>query len=276
MADRPAGVERADPVHDPHRPPRALAPPVPGSARPRCPEPGPPGRGPVLRGPVSPRVDEAAVRLLGHRRGIDEKGGELDGVPGPLVVVGRAPVIGPDLHAPAREAHHPAEGGRAARGLPGIGVRAAARRTVGIAALELEGLEDRFVVLVLVLQDHAEDVAVTDQGGVASRVQRADERDDPLPDPGDVSPALRAAGKGELCPRAPRVQRGIEHPVKGPVRLAPRAEVAEQPDLLEVADVAEIPDQGAHQRIVLHEEFLVRHGCQERQRPVAGPRRASR
>jgi hypothetical protein len=78
---------------------------------------------------------------------------------GPLIVVGGGTIIGSDLHCPAGKSHHVAGDlyklDRRCKPLKGC---------VWGTLLELKRLQHRFVVLVLVLQNHLVDVTVTQQG----------------------------------------------------------------------------------------------------------------
>ena len=78
------------------------------------------------------------------------------------------------------------------------------------------------------------------------------------PDLAEVGEGLPAAGERQVVPRRARVADGVVHPVARVVAdLRPRVDRAERPLLLEVRDVAEVPDDRAHEGAVLLDQLLV-------------------
>ena len=168
-------------------------------------------------------------------------------------------VLVPISKAPARDLDLGREQQRR-RGGQGVG-----RRQDRLAAAQLVGGQHGLVVLVLVLQDHAKDEAV-----LAQRVRR-----------GSVGPAqrhrlqcvedlathltevvVRLAGQQQrqAGPGVTRVLEGVVEVVDLGAHRLLAARLAQQPELLVVADVGQVPHQGRHQPGVLGEQVgLVEH-----------------
>ena len=149
----------------------------------------------------------------------------------PLVVVGKAVALEADLHRPRRDQD-------AARGRR---CRSAALRSGAIHARlgELQRLQHRLVVLVLVLDQH-----LADEGRHAVEAgQRA------LAHRLHVGDRLVAAQVGQVAALGPRRLGGVvDLREVGAQQLQPG--LAAHPQVLERGDVAEVPDQRAHQRVV--------------------------
>ncbi len=139
----------------------------------------------------------------------------------------------------------------------------------GFAPAQLMGDQHRFVVLLFVLGDHAEG-----EPGVEQRrpLQRAGGEQ-------VEHPAAHLAGVGAGLPGRQQRQGGalgagvlegvVERVDLGVHRVA-AADVAQQPELLLVADVGEVPDQRRHQRGVLGGEVVVPDAVGERGGAGAG------
>jgi hypothetical protein len=166
-----------------------------------------------------------------------------------LVVVGEPLALEADLDR-TRLDHH-AAGRRGAWRPPSLG-----RVDTGLG--QLERLEHRLVVLVLVLEQHL-----------------ADERPDLLQVGEHALPhGLQVRGRlvsfqiGHVDPLgAGRLGGVVEVGELGPQQLQPR--LAAEPQVLERGDVPEVPDQRAHQRVVLAVEVLVGHGLDQAERSLA-------
>ena len=84
-----------------------------------------------------------------------------------------------------------------------------------------------------------------------------------------ISRQWAITGSGSAPALAPGVLEGIEEP--GHLDELDRAvEVAGEPELLEIGNVTQIPEDRAHERIVLGTELLVGQWRREEERPVAG------
>src|SRR3954463_10742688 len=151
------------------------------------------------------------------------------------------------------------------RGVPAprSGGGAGARR--GRPAARLERLQHRLVVLVLVADHH----------GDVERVVRVTPRVEPVQDPAAHFPAerprLHRRQQRESVAARPRLAECVVERLDGGRQQARPAgvPVAQQPEVLLLTDVGEVPDQGTHQRIVLPRQLgLVVVG--EQQGAVAG------
>ena len=81
-------------------------------------------------------------------------------------------------------------------------------------------------------------------------------------------PTIGDSGQGQLAPAAARMLEGVVQS-RHFDELDRSVEVLGEPELFEVRDMTEIPDDGTHQGIVLEVEIFVREGGheQERSRP---------
>ena len=131
---------------------------------------------------------------------------------GPLVVVRRRAIVGADLDRAAGEPHHLPPSGATA-GSRGAGGAERASGVYGRALLELERLEDRLVVLVLVLQHHVVDEAVVEQR--IGRRSKSQATSRPSTRPRISSMTVRqSASPGSAS--APRVLRGCSNGLYSP------------------------------------------------------------
>ena len=139
----------------------------------------------------------------------------------------------------------------------GCGSHDAARCTVRLAALELQRLQNRLVVLILVLRHHRVDVAIAQQRIAGLEIERLQLVQHALAHLGQDLEHLLTAGQVQGTADPPRV---LERIVDAGhlAELHGAVDVPVEPQLLEVGDVAEVPDDRAHERIVLHSEIVVR------------------
>jgi hypothetical protein len=118
--------------------------------------------------------------------------------------------------------------------------------------------EHGLVVLLLVLDDHAEREPVRDQPAALHR-RGVEQVEDLRAHRVDIGARLRRAEQRQLRAVPARVlERVVQMVDIGPDRLAP-AHIAHEPEFLLVADVGQIPDQRRHQRRVLAYEIAVVH-----------------
>jgi hypothetical protein len=107
-------------------------------------------------------------------------------------------------------------------------------------------------------EQHLVDEPADEQGVPAVQIDPAEHFERALPDLLHVRPHLVGAQDRELAPDLPRLlDRVVELAEVAAERLAP-PDPLNEPELLEVGDVAEIPDQGTQQRVVDPVELLVR------------------
>jgi hypothetical protein len=138
-----------------------------------------------------------------------------------------------------------------------------------VALLELQCLQDRLVVLVLVLEHHVVDVTVTQQRIHVLEVHRGETREHAAADLVHDAATLAQPGKRQRAALAARVLERVVH--AGHFHEFDRAvEVSGEPELLEMGDMAQIPQDRAHQRIMLQPELLVGERRHNQQRPGAG------
>jgi hypothetical protein len=211
--------------------------------------------GPELRAPVAAVLDECEVGAVRDRRAVDLEGRHVHRVLGTLVVVCELGVWLAERERPRVDEH------RAGLLAEPLRRKRAALRRVGTRLRELERLQHRLVVLVLVLDDHFPDgphasheIEHLERAG--TRTDHELERLSP-PQIGKVA-AIRTGRLGSVVhDREIRVKR----------RHAPRS--LREPEVLERGDVAEVPDERAHQRVVDAMKVLVAHALDERERPPA-------
>ena len=132
-----------------------------------------------------------------------------------------------------------------------------ALRRVDAALRKLERLQHRLVVLVLVLDDHLPDGAHA--GHPVEQLERASAR------LGHVLERLGAPEVGQVAALGPRGLGGVVDVRELGPEWRQRARPLRQPEILERRDVAEIPDERAHQRVVDAVEVLVAdalHKCE--------------
>ena len=106
---------------------------------------------------------------------------------------------------------------------------------------ELQRLEHRLVVLLLVANDELDDDPVAD-------ALLGDHLERPGPDLGQILACLAGAEEGQRAPAGPRGLEGVVDVGQLLVQQGPAAQPVHDPQILEGRDVAEVPDQRAHQR----------------------------
>lgn len=215
-------------------------------------------RRPPARVVVAAGRDERLVGGVRHRRRVDEEGRHLAPVRGPFVVQG--PRLGGGAHR--ERATGDQDFGRTGERGSGLGVgRVQNRRPLP----QLMGDQHRLVMLLFVLGDHPEGEprlgqarTRTFEGGALQHVQG------PAAHLRRVLTGLGGRQQRQRGPFRARVLEGVVQAVDlGPHRLPP-GDRTQQPHLLLVADMGQVPHQRGHQRRVLGREFGIVHGGEER------------
>jgi hypothetical protein len=223
----------------------------------------PPGIGPELPTRVAPGLHERQVVRVAHGDTIDAEWPDYLGVSGAFVVVGGAPFIGSYRNLATGDADHPAKGPSC------IGKRAPRTGVIRLALFQLECLQNGFVVLVFVLEHH-----VIDKPGTQQRMRRCEVRlGEPLEHAetgvGHESQNLGETGECQCRALVAGMLHGIEQS-RHFHELDFAVQIPGQPEFFEVRNVAEVPDDRAHERIVLDPEIV---GCERpNQLERAGPR----
>ncbi len=162
---------------------------------------------------------------------------------GPLVVQRPGLGRGAHLERAGRDQHLGGQGERVGR---------CGRWRVGdqhrLAGAQLVGGQHRLVVLLLVLHDHREREPVLDQPPPLQR-DPFEQAYHPLTDLAHVPAGRPGLQQRQPRPGRARMLEGVVEPVHvvAEHRVA-SADVAQQPQLLLVADVGQVPHQGGHQR----------------------------
>lgn len=215
------------------------------------------GRPPTLV-PIPAVLDEPEVGAAADRRGVQAERRHVAPVRGPLVVQG--PRLGGGPHGERAPGNQDVV--REPLGVGGCGRGGRGER--GRARTQLMGDQHRLVVLLFVLRDHAEGEAGALQRASAL-VQRCALQQVQCPPPyvGGVRPGLGGGQQRQRGARGARVLEGVVQPVDLRAQRLPAADRAQQPLLLLVADVRQVPDQRRHQRGVLGGQFTVVHAVGE-------------
>src|SRR5687768_3505964 len=179
-----------------------------------------------------------------------------------LVVVCRTRVVSPDSYVATGEVHH-------------ISCRRSActsgdhtRCGIRSAELELQRLEDGLVVLVLVLENHVVDETVAKERVVVVPFEYLELLQHACTDFRKSPQHLVERRQRKRCAFRPRMLERVVHP--GHLRKLYRpAQVPRQPQLLEVRDVSDIPDDRTHQGIMLPVKIVVRQARDQEQCAVA-------
>ena len=138
------------------------------------------------------------------------------------------------------------------------------------ALAQLVGRQHGLVVLLLVLHDHAERERVLGEPP-ALEPRTVQDVEHLVAHLAHVTACLGGVQQRQPRPVRPRVlERVVELVDVGAHRLA-AADVADQPELLLVADVREVPHQRRHQHRVLADEVLVVDGVGEQDAAPPGP-----
>ena len=147
-------------------------------------------------------------------------------------------------------------------------MRTGARSGVRLALLQLQRLQNGLVVLVFVLQHHVVDESFAKQRVVVVPFQLVELVEDfraNLAKPREHLLERRQRKRGALRSRVlervvhPRHLRELDRPTQVPG----------EPELFKVRDVPDIPDDRAHERIVLPMQIHVRQFRDEEQCPLA-------
>ncbi|MGX1479254.1 UNVERIFIED_CONTAM: hypothetical protein RKD50_008062 [Streptomyces canus] len=140
----------------------------------------------------------------------------------------------------------------------------------GLGALaELMGDQHRLVMLLFVLRDHPEGESGLGEPGPVERGALQDVQH-PAAYLSRVAPGLRGRQQGQRGAFGARVLEGVVDAVDlGPYRLLP-GDGPQQPLLLLVADVGEVPHERRHERRVLGGQVGVLHTAGEEGRAVPG------
>jgi hypothetical protein len=162
--------------------------------------------------------------------------------------------------------------------LGALGDRLARRRAIhldGLVGLDhLQQLQHRLVVLVLVGEQHVVDEAVGQQGIARLQVDLIEHLERALADPVHIGTHLVGLQDRQLTADLARLlDRVVELAQVAAQRLA-AADVPDQPQLLEVADVAQVPDQRAQDRRVDAVELFLRERLDQLERVSARLREA--
>ncbi len=131
------------------------------------------------------------------------------------------------------------------------------------------GDQHGLVVLLFVLGDHPEGETVVQQRGALQR-SALQQVEDPAAHLGRVAPGLRRPQQGQLRPLGARMPEGVVERVDLGAQGFVPGHVAQQPELLLVPDVRQVPHQRGHQRGVLFGEVPVAHRVGEQRRTGAG------
>ena len=149
---------------------------------------------------------------------------------------------------------------------PALGDAAVARRCGRVAAGQVgekQRLAHRLVVLRLVADDHLEERAVA-RAGLVEHLERAGA------DRVEVVEDVGAAQERDLAARGARRLEGVVEVGEVAAQQVAAAVAMDEPEVLVGGDVAEIPVQRAHQRVLHALEILVREAGDQRKRAIAG------
>jgi hypothetical protein len=113
---------------------------------------------------------------------------------------------------------------------------------------ELQRLQHRLDVLLLVLDDEPEDEAVPEQPVVRVELRAVEHRQHPLAHLRQVRARPHRVEQLERRPLVARMLEGVVDVVGSGKDRRRGCQAAQQPELLEVADVGEIPHERRHER----------------------------
>ena len=137
-------------------------------------------------------------------------------------------------------------------------------------AAELQRLGHRLLVLQLVLQDVPDREAVPQERILGAPVELIDQLERGIADSAHVGASRARRQDRQLTSLAALVREGVVDVVVPALHRALPADVAEQPQLLEVSDVRVVPDQRRHQWGHLQAQLLRREWLEQRLRPRPG------
>ena len=112
-------------------------------------------------------------------------------------------------------------------------------------------------MLVLVLEYHPEDVPPPEEPSILVDRVACERREDLSPHASHVLDALARARKRQPVPHRPGVVECIVHTTQAFTVRSFVRELLDQPHLLEVSDVPEVPEDRTHDGIVLHGDLVV-------------------
>ena len=172
-------------------------------------------------------------------------------------------LAGADLMGAAGDVDH-----RRAR-LDRLGAREDGRKLVAVD--HLQELEHRLVVLVLVRDQHLVDEPVAEARvlGALVDVDGLEHVESALPDLAHVGAQLLAAQDRQLVAGGSRVLDRVVVAAQAPVERRAATGLLDEPELLEVGDVAEVPGERAEQRRVDRVELLVAELLDQQQGALA-------
>ena len=230
-------------------------------------QPGPLPVLPAARRPppriVVPAVgDERGIGGVADRRRVDEERPHVDGVGRPFVV--QRPGLTGRAHRERATRHHDLSRQAERVGRRGRGQRRGQHRR---SLPELVGDQHRLVVLLLVLHDHAERETVIGERcpgepGPGHNVEH------PAADVGRVRAGLARREQRQRRPLRPGVLERVVQRVDLRVDRVLAANRAQQPHLLLIGDVRQVPDQRGHQRRMLQDQVGLVHAVGQRGRAV--------
>ncbi len=208
--------------------------------------------GPPLAALVAAALGERHPGAVGDRRAAEAEVAQLHAVARALVVVGEARRGGAQLALAARDRHQ-----LQARVPAGRGRRRAAQRAVEAAQpRERDRLEHRLVVLVLVAHDELVEQPVARAQALGGG-QRA------LAHLGHVVAGVGGTQERQVAAARARRLEGVVDLGEVAADHVLAAEAMHQPQVLEGGDVAQVPNQGTHERRVdLLQRAVVEQGDQ--------------
>jgi hypothetical protein len=223
-------------------------------------EPPAAGVAPEVGVGIPARLHEAHIVGVRHGMGVDRVGIDVADVRALLVVVCPADLVAAhrELACLERDRRNSPLG---SRGPPQVGER------VDEVLAHLEGLEHRLVVLVLVLDDHVVGVPAAPQRLVVGEALARQTATDTLAHVVDVRVGVGRLEQAELRSLRPLVLAGVVDVVEPALRGLLSVEGAQEPQLLLVADVRQIPDERREDRGRLSLEIVVRERRERAQRP---------
>ena len=122
---------------------------------------------------------------------------------------------------------------------------------VRLTLLELQRLKDRLVVLVFVLKHHPEDEALIEKGILACEVEGDESLQHRFADTGHILEAPLDTRQRQLWPGLSGILDRVVHSAKTLGAIQRASETLDEPHLLEVRDVAQIPQDGTHEWVML-------------------------
>ncbi len=122
---------------------------------------------------------------------------------------------------------------------------------------QIESLQDGLLMLGFVLENHAEHVAVAKQRSLGVELGGAQQLHRVAAHLVEIFICLRAVEKRQVAADPARVVERVVHAVVGLVVSGPAADLAQQPVLLEIADVAHVPNDRAHDPVELLVDVVV-------------------